>query len=48
MKCITAINNYLDERESVDNDILFITERKGGFSVSGMQYLVKKYLKKLE
>lgn len=44
--CITAINNYLDERESVDNDILFITERKSGFSVSGMQYLVKKYLKK--
>ena len=44
--CITAINNYVDERELVDNDILFITERKSGFSVSGMQYLVKKYLKK--
>lgn len=44
--CITAINNYVDERELVNNDILFITERKSGFSVSGMQYLVKKYLKK--
>lgn len=44
--CITAINNYVDERESVDNDTLFITERKNGFTVSGMQYLVKKYLKK--
>ncbi len=34
--CVTAINNYLKERESVNNDILFITERKGGFSVIRM------------
>lgn len=42
---IYAINQYLRDRPDVEADELFITERKAGFSVSGMQYLVKKYMK---
>lgn len=43
---LSAINNYLKERPDVSSDYLFITNRGDGFSVGGIQYLVKKYLKK--
>lgn len=43
--CITAINTYLSVRPDVESDYLFISERKKGFTVGGIQYLVKKYYK---
>ncbi len=46
--CIKAVNKYLEVRPNVDTDRLFITERNTGFSVGGMQYLVKSHMKKAE
>lgn len=40
---ISAVNEYLKIRPEVNSNKLFITERNNGFSVSGMQYLIKRH-----
>ena len=40
---LSAVNEYLKVRPKVNSNKLFITERNDGFSVSGMQYLIKRH-----
>jgi site-specific recombinase XerD len=46
-KCIEAINNYLEVRPKVEDDALFLSERKKRISTRTVQHFVKRYANSL-